>query len=130
MHRTYRLDVADLLQEGTNRLSVTFASPVRYADRTSLELGARPHVNDHPFNAIRKMACNFGWDWGPDLATAGIWRPVTLQSWRTARLAAVRPVVDVDGAPRSRRGARRRGAGRRVGPGDGRGDGGRRRRAR
>ena len=98
MHRTYRLDVGDLLQEGTNRLSVTFESPVRYADRTSLELGARPHVNHHPFNAIRKMACNFGWDWGPDVATAGIWRPVTLQSWRTARLAAVRPVVEVDGA--------------------------------
>lgn len=98
MNRTYRLDVHDLLKAGTNRLSVTFASPVRYADRASLELGARPHVNHHPYNAIRKMACNFGWDWGPDLATAGIWRPVTLQSWRTARLASVRPVVDVDGA--------------------------------
>jgi beta-mannosidase len=97
MNRTYRLDVQDLLQEGANRLSVTFASPVRYADRASLELGARPHVNHHPYNAIRKMACNFGWDWGPDLATVGIWRPVTLQTWGTARLDAVRPVVDVDG---------------------------------
>ena len=97
MNRTYRLDVQDLLQEGTNRLSVTFASPVRYADKASLVLGARPHVNHHPYNAIRKMACNFGWDWGPDLATVGMWRPVTLQSWSTARLDAVRPVVDVDG---------------------------------
>ena len=25
------------------------------------------------------MACNFGWDWGPDLGTAGIWRPVLLR---------------------------------------------------
>ena len=46
-------------------------------------------------------------------STAGIWRPVTLQSWRTARLAAVRPVVDVDGARGRRRRPRRRGAGRR-----------------
>jgi beta-mannosidase len=98
MHRTYRFDVRDRLREGTNLLAVTFASAVRYADQNSLDLGARPHVNDHPFNAIRKMACNFGWDWGPDLVTAGIWRPVTLQSWRTARLAAVRPVVDVVGS--------------------------------
>ena len=97
MHRTYRFDVHDRLVEGTNHLSVTFGSAIRYADRTSLELGARPHVNHHPYNAMRKMACSFGWDWGPDLVTAGIWRPVTLQSWRAARLAAVRPVVDVDG---------------------------------
>jgi beta-mannosidase len=98
MHRTYRIDVHDLLREGTNLLSVTFDSAVRFADQNSLELGARPHVNHHPFNAIRKMACNFGWDWGPDVVTAGIWRPATLQSWRTARLAAVRPVVDVLGS--------------------------------
>jgi beta-mannosidase len=97
MHRTYRFDVLDVLQEGANRLSVTFSSAVRHADRTSLELGARPHVNQHPFNAIRKMACSFGWDWGPALVTAGIWRPVSLQSWRTARLSSVRPVLDVVG---------------------------------
>jgi beta-mannosidase len=97
MHRTYRIDVHDRLQQGENRLAVTFSSAVRYADAASLELGARPHVNHHPYNAIRKMACNFGWDWGPDLVTAGIWRPVSLVSWRTARLAEVRPVVGVAG---------------------------------
>ena len=32
------------------------------------------------YNMVRKMACNFGWDWGPDLLTAGIWRPVTAAS--------------------------------------------------
>ncbi len=98
MHRTYRLDVNDVLRQGSNQLSVTFASAVRYADRMSLELGARPHANPHPYNAIRKMACNFGWDWGPDLVTAGIWRPVSLHAWRAARLAAVRPVIDVVGS--------------------------------
>jgi len=96
MHRTYRLDVRDALVDGVNRLAVTFASAVRYADGMSLELGARPHVNHHPYNAIRKMACNFGWDWGPDLVTAGIWRAVELCTWSTARLDAVRPVVRVE----------------------------------
>lgn len=98
MHRTYRFDVTDVLRQGANTLAVTFASAVRHADRASLELGARPHVNHHPYNAIRKAACNFGWDWGPDLVTCGIWRPVSLQTWSTARLDAVRPVVSVDGA--------------------------------
>jgi beta-mannosidase len=97
MHRTYRLDAREVLLAGANTLAVTFSSAVRHADRVSLELGARPHANHHPYNAIRKMACNFGWDWGPDLVTAGIWRPVSLHSWSTARLSAVRPVVGVLG---------------------------------
>jgi beta-mannosidase len=97
MHRTYRFDVGPLLQDGPNTLVVTFRSPVRAADQFSEELGRRPHVNHHPYNAIRKMACNFGWDWGPDLATVGIWKPVSIQSWSGARLASVRPLASVSG---------------------------------
>ncbi len=98
MHRTYRAEVRSLLRNGGNELTVTFASPVRYADAQSLEQGYRPHVNHHPYNSIRKMACNFGWDWGPDVATVGLWRPVSLQSWSAVRLASVQPTVTVDGA--------------------------------
>ncbi|MBL0886623.1 glycoside hydrolase family 2 protein [Myceligenerans sp. I2] len=99
-HRSYRFDVTELLRDGDNELTVRFASPVRHADAQALELGQRPQVNHHPFNAIRKAACNFGWDWGIDAATAGIWRPVRLESWSTARLAAVRalPGADLSGA--------------------------------
>ena len=95
MHRTYRFDVGPLLQDGENELAVTFRSPVKAADQFSEELGRRPHVNHHPYNAIRKMACNFGWDWGPDLATVGIWKPVSLESWSVARLASVRPLTTI-----------------------------------
>jgi len=97
MYRTYRIDVGDRLRPGANRLAVTFSSAIRYADAMSLTLGARPHVIHHPYNAIRKAAYSFGWDWGPDLVGAGIWRPVRLHAWRTARLAAVRPVATVEG---------------------------------
>lgn len=93
MHRSYRFDVTSLLVEGPNRLVVTFSSPVRYADAASLSLGYRPHTNHHPYNAIRKMACSFGWDWGIDTSTSGIWRPVTLESYAVARLASVRPIA-------------------------------------
>ena len=98
MHRSYRLPVAGLLQPGRNALAITFAAGLTAAESRSAELGPRPHVNTHPFNAIRKMACNYGWDWGPDLVTAGIWRPISLESWQTARIAAVRPLTDVDGS--------------------------------
>ena len=97
MHRSYRALVRDALIAGRNELVVEFAAPVPYADRMSLEQGYRPHVNHHPYNAIRKMACSFGWDWGPDTATVGIWRPVELHSWSSARLSAVRPTATVDG---------------------------------
>jgi beta-mannosidase len=44
------------------------------------------------------MACSFGWDWGPDLRTAGLWKPVRLECWSVARLARVMPFVTLDTA--------------------------------
>lgn len=97
-HRSYRVDVTEQLREGDQQLlEVEISSPVRYADAQSLALGYRPQVNQHPYPAIRKMACNFGWDWGPDLATAGLWRPVYLEGWSVARLAQVRAWAEPPG---------------------------------
>ncbi|WP_265521933.1 glycoside hydrolase family 2 protein [Oerskovia flava] len=95
MHRSYRFDVGGVLVEGENTLTVRFSSPVRYADRQSLLLGYRPQVNRHPFNAMRKMACSFGWDWGLDTATSGIWRPVRLESWSVARVRRAQVAASV-----------------------------------
>ncbi|NIJ04679.1 glycoside hydrolase family 2 protein [Frigoribacterium faeni] len=96
-HRTYRLPADAVLVDGDNDLVVHFASPVAYADQASLDIGYRPHTYFHPFNAIRKAACNFGWDWGLDAASSGIHKPVTLHSWSGARVDSVRPVVTTDG---------------------------------
>jgi beta-mannosidase len=96
-HRTHRFDVTAVLVPGENELVVAFAAPVDAAERLSAELGPRPHVNHHPYNAIRKMASNYGWDWGPDVATVGIWRPIRIESWSGVRIASVRPLATVDG---------------------------------
>ena len=98
-HRTFRLDVRDELARadgGAQPLTVDFASALLHGREEAERLGARPAAYPHPFNMVRKMACSFGWDWGPDLQTAGIWRPVRLERWRTARLASVRPLVTVE----------------------------------
>ncbi|BDZ42301.1 hypothetical protein GCM10025865_16000 [Paraoerskovia sediminicola] len=84
MHRTYRFDVAELLRPGANDLVVEFMPVREYTDAVVAEAGERPNVYPEPFQYVRKMACNFGWDWGPTLVTAGIWKPVRLESWRTA----------------------------------------------
>jgi beta-mannosidase len=96
-HRGYRFDVTGVLVAGENELVVAFAAPVDAAERLSAELGPRPHVNHHPYNAIRKMASNYGWDWGPDVATVGIWKPIRIESWSGVRIASVRPLATVDG---------------------------------
>ena len=103
MHRTHRFDVTELLIAGENTIEVAISSPIKAADAASLELGYRPHTNHHPYNAIRKMACGFGWDWGIDLGTSALWKPVSLESWDAARLTEVRVAGDVvDGMPRLR----------------------------
>jgi beta-mannosidase len=97
MHRGYRFDTAAGLREGNNVLRIGFASAYAYAEGLAGRLGQRPGAYDQPFNFIRKMACNFGWDWGPTVVTAGIWRPIGLHAWSVARLARVRPLVSVLG---------------------------------
>jgi beta-mannosidase len=101
-HRAYRFDVTDLVRTGETELVIDFAAQLDAAEEASEALGPRVHVgNAHPYNAIRKTACNFGWDWGPDLVTAGIWRSARIERWSTARLAAVRTLVTVvDGVGR------------------------------
>ncbi|MDY7529961.1 MULTISPECIES: glycoside hydrolase family 2 protein [unclassified Cryobacterium] len=96
-HRSYRFDVRSLIRASSNELTVDLASPLRSARESELRIGAKPLVADAlPYNALRKMACNFGWDWGPTLTTSGIWRPLYLHQWSVARLAQVIPRVSVD----------------------------------
>ncbi|KQR10575.1 glycoside hydrolase family 2 protein [Cellulomonas sp. Leaf334] len=95
-HRSYRFDVRDLLRPATQRLRVELRSALVHAEAEAVRLGPRPLAYEQPFNMVRKMACSFGWDWGPDLQTAGLWRPVKVERWTVARLAGVRPLVTVD----------------------------------
>ncbi|QPE05117.1 glycoside hydrolase family 2 protein [Microbacterium schleiferi] len=96
-HRSYRLAVDGVIREGANELEVRFRSPVRYANAQSVALGPRPRPYPLPYEAIRKSACNFGWDWGIATFTSGIWKPVRLESWSRARLAEVRVAALPDG---------------------------------
>ncbi|MFI2755179.1 glycoside hydrolase family 2 protein [Cellulomonas sp. P22] len=95
-HRSYRFDARPFADGRAHTLTVDLRSALEHAEAERERLGARPTAYDHPFNMVRKMACSFGWDWGPDLQTAGIWKPVRLERWHTARLEQVRPLVTVD----------------------------------
>ena len=96
-HRSYRFDIRSNLTVGRNFLSVTFKAPVSEAERLAAVHGALPHTNHHPYNMLRKAASNFGWDWGIDVATSGIWKPIGIESWSGTRISAVRPLVSLEG---------------------------------
>ncbi|HEX3358108.1 MAG TPA: glycoside hydrolase family 2 TIM barrel-domain containing protein, partial [Tepidisphaeraceae bacterium] len=92
MFRSYRFDVRKLLKRTGNELRITFACPVKYAFAMRDKLGHLPWTNGAggPFNFIRKMACNFGWDWGPVFVTSGIWKGVRVEGWSGARITEIR----------------------------------------
>jgi beta-mannosidase len=94
MHRRYRYDVTGVLREGENELVVEFDSPWGPSEQAAAD--GLPEVYS-PYTHLRKMACNFGWDWGPVLVTSGIWRAVRLEQWSVARLGAVRSQITVAG---------------------------------
>ncbi|MCF3963151.1 glycoside hydrolase family 2 protein [Streptomyces fuscigenes] len=103
MHRGYRFDVTDRTAADTP-LSVLFACSYDAAEAVRERLGASKEAyGEDPRPFIRKMACAYGWDWGPSLPTAGIWKDVRLEHWSTARLARVRPLVSVDPTTRAGR---------------------------
>ncbi|OEZ00055.1 beta-mannosidase [Stenotrophomonas sp. BIIR7] len=99
-HRTWRAPVTGQLRPRGNELRVVFRSPI-----TTLLPGvqAMPHkiagnypspYGDEPRDAmvgnfVRKPGYHFGWDWGPRYVTAGIWRPVRLESWNVQRITDV-----------------------------------------
>lgn len=122
MHRSYRFDITaaaaatvvsaaalprpdDPATAGPGgqpvELSVDLSSATVWAQQRRARIGDRPGAYaPRPLNFVRKMACSFGWDWGPDLRTAGIWKPARIERWSVARLARVRPLVGLgaDGA--------------------------------
>ena len=93
IHHAHRFDARTAAREGENRLAVLLRSNEHAALAEAERLGDLPRVRELPFNFIRKMACNFSWDWGPTLVTAGIWKPCRLEAWSHARIAGVRPLV-------------------------------------
>ncbi|WP_066651969.1 glycoside hydrolase family 2 protein [Curtobacterium sp. MR_MD2014] len=97
MHRRYRFDLNDVPgAAGDRELELLFESPYREAGRVAARAGSMPGPYDEPFPYIRKQASNFGWDWGLTAVTSGPWRPVAIERWSTARLAEVKPLVDVE----------------------------------
>jgi len=95
--RTWRVPVQGKLRARGNELRIVFhspiakllpqvqAMPVKLAGNYPSPYGDEP-VDAMTGNFVRKPGYHYGWDWGPRYVTAGIAKPVVLQSWDTVRI--------------------------------------------
>jgi beta-mannosidase len=96
--RTWRMPVQRRLRAKGNELRIVLRSPIA---KLLPQVQAMPRklagnypspYGDEPPDAMtgnfaRKPGYHYGWDWGPRYVTAGIWKPVVLQSWDAVRIA-------------------------------------------
>ncbi len=90
MFAGFRFAIKKFLRPGRNDIRIVFESPLKYIRKT----GATPNFRDTSEvmagrAAIRKEQCSFGWDWGPRLATSGIYKSLSIEAWSTNRIASV-----------------------------------------
>ncbi|PIE32528.1 hypothetical protein CSA56_15090 [candidate division KSB3 bacterium] len=96
--RAWEFDVKPSLRVGENTIEICFDSTIplitRKQEERYLNLTGVGHHRIDGSNYIRKSQCNYGWDWGPMCATAGIWRPLALLAYDTARIDATHITQD------------------------------------
>ncbi len=91
MHRTWEAQIKELLNPGENALRIVFRSPTRYIREKYEESPEYTGAEDcmRGFVHLRKAHCMFGWDWGPRLPDAGIWRDISLLGIGGGRIVSV-----------------------------------------
>ncbi|MFO7698314.1 MAG: hypothetical protein R6X16_14325, partial [Anaerolineae bacterium] len=94
MFREWTWNVKEALRSGENDIEVAFTAPMKYVRERNASSRYLPAwgVGHHKLDSggwIRKEPCNFGWDWGPELATSGIWQDIEIVAWDVARLEDV-----------------------------------------
>jgi len=94
MHRIWDYDISQSITTGINSLKVILHSPVKECEKRQkqfpLSSNCYSSLSPEGKSHLRKEMANFGWDWGPCLITSGIWRPVKLLMWNTARITDVK----------------------------------------
>lgn len=87
MHRTWEFDITKALTDGENTVKIVFHPVDSYIKEKQAK---KPIPGMHEcmegFAHIRKASCMLGWDWGPKLPDAGIWRDIYLLEKNSARI--------------------------------------------
>ena len=81
--RVWKRDVKPLLKSDDNLLALEFP---RYDSIQKVLFEAHQPRLPEKYAVSRKAPYQHGWDWAPKYKNVGIWKPVTLIAWSTARL--------------------------------------------
>ncbi len=82
----HRFDVKSLLRSGENTIEIVFDSPLARSKSLEKKWGDLKAARESHRLYVRKAQYSFGWDWGPELTTSGIWRSIYLEASTYARL--------------------------------------------
>ncbi|MDR6403465.1 MULTISPECIES: glycosyl hydrolase 2 galactose-binding domain-containing protein [Chryseobacterium] len=88
MFRKWTISVKQNLKTGDNILQIKFKSSVNVGKELAKKVSFT--MPESPRSFVRKAQYQFGWDWGPRLVTAGIWKDVTLNFWNQVKLENVK----------------------------------------
>ncbi len=92
MFRRYVFDIGPLL-DGSARhtLAIRFDPPALAVRDIALPVWSafKDRVSHSKRNLMRKAQFGWGWDWGPDLPTVGVWRPARVQRRPTPCIAHI-----------------------------------------
>ncbi|MDR0325878.1 MAG: glycoside hydrolase family 2 protein [Oscillospiraceae bacterium] len=90
MHRIWEFDVTSIVRPKDNELRLIFRSPTKEAAQRYEEIytdGSGDAMRG--FSQVRKAHCMYGWDWGPRLPDAGIWRSISIVGVEQERIDSV-----------------------------------------
>lgn len=90
MHRTFKIDLKDLVSLGINQIKIYFHSAIEHALALHKE---EPYYSTSDtvdgFSLVRKAHCTYGWDWGPKLPDMGIWRDISIITCNYCKISDV-----------------------------------------
>ena len=92
MFRSWDVNITEFAKQ-QNRLKIIFESPIKHnkekVENSDYQLPSgneNDNIETKVSNYTRKAAYHFGWDWGPRFVTCGIWRPIMIRAWNSARI--------------------------------------------
>ena len=85
----HRFNIMHFLKPVNNEIRIHFESPLQYTKDMERENGKLTTTRHSHRVYLRKAQYAFGWDWGPELPTSGIWRSIYLETFDKARIVDV-----------------------------------------
>lgn len=86
MFKKWAFPIEDSLKRKDNILEVVINPSKPYNEQKEKEIGV---AIDHSRIFTRKAQYQYGWDWGPDFETAGIFKDVYINIWEKLRITNV-----------------------------------------